>query len=146
MSDVMKRAEEMRASADPHYNCAQSVFVPFAERVGLDLGHRRDELRIYAVFARRRFNGRQVSAVLRDGKRQRIRSAFGRRWLLFALRPLRTLRRRLYGSSGIAAAIRRFRFDLLLQHLAEARRAAPWPTHPDFILYILDSVDHGVDR
>ena len=36
MSDVMKRAEEMRASADPHYNCAQSVFVPFAEREGMD--------------------------------------------------------------------------------------------------------------
>ncbi len=35
MSDIMKKSEEMRASA-VHYNCAQSVLVPFAEKAGLD--------------------------------------------------------------------------------------------------------------
>ena len=36
MSDIMKRTEELRACSDPHYNCAQAVLVPFAEKMGLD--------------------------------------------------------------------------------------------------------------
>ena len=36
MSDIMKRSEELRACQEPHYNCAQSVFVPFAEKAGMD--------------------------------------------------------------------------------------------------------------
>ncbi len=35
MSIYLERAQELRASVDPHYNCAQSVLVPFAESVGI---------------------------------------------------------------------------------------------------------------
>jgi C_GCAxxG_C_C family probable redox protein len=30
----LERAKELRASVDPHYNCAQAVLVPFAEEAG----------------------------------------------------------------------------------------------------------------
>ncbi|MCQ2373813.1 MAG: C-GCAxxG-C-C family protein [Phascolarctobacterium sp.] len=36
MSEHLKRAEELRAITERHYNCAQSVFVPFAKECGLD--------------------------------------------------------------------------------------------------------------
>lgn len=35
MSKYYDRAVELRAIIEPHYNCAQSVFLPFAEDVGL---------------------------------------------------------------------------------------------------------------
>ena len=35
MGDHVERARELRGIATPHYNCAQSTFVPFAERRGL---------------------------------------------------------------------------------------------------------------
>lgn len=34
MSPFLERAQELRASASVHYNCAQSVLVPFAEHAG----------------------------------------------------------------------------------------------------------------
>ena len=36
MNEFLKRAEELRAIETPHYNCAQSVFIPFAEKAGMD--------------------------------------------------------------------------------------------------------------
>ena len=36
MSEHLKRAEELRAITEHHYNCAQSVFVPFAKECGID--------------------------------------------------------------------------------------------------------------
>ena len=35
MSEHLKKAEELRAIVTPHYNCAQSVLVPFAKECGL---------------------------------------------------------------------------------------------------------------
>ena len=35
MSIYLERAKELRAIVTPHYNCAQSVVVPFAERSGI---------------------------------------------------------------------------------------------------------------
>jgi len=35
MSIYLERARELRACEDPHYNCAQSVLVPFAEQAGM---------------------------------------------------------------------------------------------------------------
>lgn len=35
MSVYLDRARELRASVDVHYNCAQSVVVPFAEQAGM---------------------------------------------------------------------------------------------------------------
>ena len=35
MDKYMERAKELRASVDPHYNCAQSVVIPFAEDAGI---------------------------------------------------------------------------------------------------------------
>ena len=35
MSEHLKKAEELRAIVTPHYNCAQSVLVPFAAECGL---------------------------------------------------------------------------------------------------------------
>lgn len=35
MSKYLERAKELRAIVVPHYNCAQSVFLPFAEGTGL---------------------------------------------------------------------------------------------------------------
>ena len=35
MSKYLERAQELRASVNPHYNCAQSVLIPFAEQVGM---------------------------------------------------------------------------------------------------------------
>ena len=35
MSKYLERAKELRAIVEPHYNCGQSVVVPFAEDVGL---------------------------------------------------------------------------------------------------------------
>lgn len=35
MSIYLERAQELRAITDPHYNCAQSVFIPFAEQTGM---------------------------------------------------------------------------------------------------------------
>lgn len=35
MSSLRKRAEELRAIVTPHYNCAQSVVLPFAEKCGI---------------------------------------------------------------------------------------------------------------
>ena len=34
MASYLERAKELRAATDVHYNCAQSVVVPFAERAG----------------------------------------------------------------------------------------------------------------
>ena len=36
MGKCLDRAEELRAITERHYNCAQSVLVPFAEQAGLD--------------------------------------------------------------------------------------------------------------
>lgn len=36
MSKYLERAEELRAITERHYNCAQSVLVPFAADLGLD--------------------------------------------------------------------------------------------------------------
>lgn len=36
MSIYLERAKELRAIEIPHYNCAQSVLIPFAEKAGLD--------------------------------------------------------------------------------------------------------------
>lgn len=36
MSQYMDRAIELRGITERHYNCAQSVFIPFAEAQGLD--------------------------------------------------------------------------------------------------------------
>lgn len=36
MSRFLERAKELRAVTERHYNCAQSVLVPFAETLGLD--------------------------------------------------------------------------------------------------------------
>ncbi len=36
MSEHMKRAEQLRAATDRHYNCAQSVLIPFAKEAGID--------------------------------------------------------------------------------------------------------------
>ena len=35
MSTNLERARELRAIDEPHYNCAQAVFIPFAEQAGL---------------------------------------------------------------------------------------------------------------
>ena len=35
MSEYLDRARELRATIEPHHNCAQSVLAPFAERVGM---------------------------------------------------------------------------------------------------------------
>lgn len=35
MSDVLERAKVLRADPNVHYNCAQAVLIPFAERAGL---------------------------------------------------------------------------------------------------------------
>lgn len=35
MSDVLERAKELRADPHVHYNCAQAVLIPFAERKGM---------------------------------------------------------------------------------------------------------------
>lgn len=35
MSEYLERARALRAIDEPHYNCAQSVLIPFAEKVGL---------------------------------------------------------------------------------------------------------------
>ena len=35
MSKYIERAEELRASTQVHYNCAQSVIVPFAKELGV---------------------------------------------------------------------------------------------------------------
>lgn len=35
MSAILKRSRELRDDPDVHYNCAQGVFIPFAERKGL---------------------------------------------------------------------------------------------------------------
>jgi C_GCAxxG_C_C family probable redox protein len=34
MGKYLERAKELRASVDPHYNCAQAVLAPFAEEAG----------------------------------------------------------------------------------------------------------------
>ncbi|MCR5746119.1 MAG: C-GCAxxG-C-C family protein [Lachnospiraceae bacterium] len=36
MGEYLERAKELRAITDPHYNCAQSVVVPFAKKAGMD--------------------------------------------------------------------------------------------------------------
>lgn len=36
MSKIMERSHELRAITERHYNCAQAVFVPFAEVEGMD--------------------------------------------------------------------------------------------------------------
>lgn len=35
-SEFMARAKQLRADTSRHYNCAQSVFIPFAEAKGMD--------------------------------------------------------------------------------------------------------------
>ena len=48
MSKEMERCKELRACADPHYNCAQAVLTPFAEAKGMKtedaLAYIRDKL------------------------------------------------------------------------------------------------------
>ena len=34
--DLLKRAEELHHTLEPHYNCCQSTLIPFAEELGLD--------------------------------------------------------------------------------------------------------------
>ena len=36
MSKHLERAKELRAVTERHYNCAQSVLIPFAEELGMD--------------------------------------------------------------------------------------------------------------
>ena len=36
MGKYLERAHELRAIAQPHYNCTQAVLIPFAERFGID--------------------------------------------------------------------------------------------------------------
>lgn len=36
MSIHMEKAEELRKKTERHYNCAQSVLIPFAEETGID--------------------------------------------------------------------------------------------------------------
>ena len=36
MSKYLDKAKELRAITEPHYNCAQSVLIPFAEDAGID--------------------------------------------------------------------------------------------------------------
>ncbi len=36
MSQFLDRAKELRAIVEPHYNCGQSVILPFAETLGFD--------------------------------------------------------------------------------------------------------------
>ena len=36
MSEHLKRAEELRAITERHYNCAQSVFITFSEQFGIE--------------------------------------------------------------------------------------------------------------
>lgn len=36
MDKYVERALELRSSVSPHYNCAQSVLIPFAEAAGTD--------------------------------------------------------------------------------------------------------------
>ncbi len=35
MSEMMRRSRELRDDPSVHYNCAQGVFIPFAEKMGL---------------------------------------------------------------------------------------------------------------
>ena len=35
MDEIMQRSHELREDPNIHYNCAQGVFIPFAERKGL---------------------------------------------------------------------------------------------------------------
>ena len=34
--DLLKRAEELHHTLEPHYNCCQSTLIPFAEELGLE--------------------------------------------------------------------------------------------------------------
>ncbi len=36
MDEIMQRSRELRNDPARHYNCAQGVFIPFAERKGID--------------------------------------------------------------------------------------------------------------
>ena len=36
MSEYLSKAQALRAISSPHYNCAQSVLIPFASAAGLD--------------------------------------------------------------------------------------------------------------
>lgn len=36
MSEFNQKAEELRKITDVHYNCAQAVLVPFADKIGID--------------------------------------------------------------------------------------------------------------
>ena len=47
MSKYMDRAKELRACQSPHYNCAQSVLLPFAPDAGMS---EEDALRMAANF------------------------------------------------------------------------------------------------
>ena len=35
MSEYLDKAKELRANVSPHYNCAQAVVIPFAEKAGI---------------------------------------------------------------------------------------------------------------
>lgn len=35
MSEYMEKAKKLRAIVSPHYNCAQAVVIPFAEKAGI---------------------------------------------------------------------------------------------------------------
>ena len=47
MSEFLDRAEKLRATVTPHYNCCQSVVVPFAEKAGVS---EEDTMRFLANF------------------------------------------------------------------------------------------------
>lgn len=47
MGTYLERAEELRNATDRHYNCAQSVLIPFAEAAGMDT---EDAFRVSAAF------------------------------------------------------------------------------------------------
>ena len=47
MSEYLQRAKELRAIVTPHYNCAQAVLLPFAEKAGL---HEETAMRLAANF------------------------------------------------------------------------------------------------
>lgn len=60
MSEHMKRAEQLRGAMDRHYNCAQSVLIPFAKEAGID---EEDAYRIASGFGSGMKNGSVCGAI-----------------------------------------------------------------------------------
>ena len=57
---LAERAQALRDNADRHYNCCQSVFLPFAERAGMD---HETAARVAAVFGSGMNRGATCGAV-----------------------------------------------------------------------------------